>query len=179
MLFADDNCFRAIAFNDGIKYVEIGADYLEGTTMGSKFSSKILFVRPDVNVLFSALRDVVFCDSTACTVLGPPGIGKSFTAYVFMCTLLNSHIITHVSLGRHSPGKTSGLMKDQTDLLALLQKPELEKRTHVVILDGYRDTSAQCIIFGDACVDWLQTNILSFIDLWLYRLWAVIRLTVI
>ena len=81
-----------------MKYVEINAKYLEGTYLGSGSNKKIMFVRPEVLRLFSSLRDVVSSDSVGCSISGPPGIGKSFATYFFMCTLLDTHVITWVNL---------------------------------------------------------------------------------
>jgi hypothetical protein len=147
-------------------YVEIGAKYLKWTNIVSNFDSKILYVRPDVRNLFSSLRDVVSSDTTACTISGPPGVGKSFATFVFMCSLLDSYTITWVSVSRGNPKflqfnkgrKNSGILYDPKELTTLLEKPELEGRMHVAILDGYRDSYEPCVLYGDACITWLQCN---------------------
>jgi hypothetical protein len=148
-----------------MKYIEINNKYLQGTPLASGSHNQIIFVRPEVFRLFSSLREVASDDSVGCTISGPPGIGKSLSTYVFMCTLLDTHVITWVNdntlrwptyVQFDKGSKISGTLEGHTSLLALLRKPELGARRHVVILDGYRDSSLE---LGKTCGTWVYENL--------------------
>jgi hypothetical protein len=86
-----DRFFYPVLVKNNMKNIEIKAKYLEGTNLASG-SSIICFIRTDVSRLFSALHDVASSESIVCSISGPPGIGKSLA--IFMCSLLDSHIVT-------------------------------------------------------------------------------------
>ena len=84
---------------------------------------------------------------------------------IFLCVLCWILIITWVNVNPmgwptyvqfDQGSKFLGILQDHTSLLALLEKPVLEGRRHVVILDGYGDSSLE---LGKTCGTWVKTNL--------------------
>ena len=150
---------------DGTSFHEIDSRYLDGSGLFVDGVKKILYLRNDIRNLFKVL-DTVTKERGMVSVHGPPGCGKSFAVYAFMCTILDmNYVITwvHLSKGR-SPSyvrfnnKSKDQGKIEWDKIKTLLNYDCQGRLHIFILDGIVKTAKYMEDVIIACNDWMTAD---------------------
>ena len=151
---------------DETSFHEIDSRYLDGSGLFVEGDKKILYLRNDVRDLFKVL-DTVTKERGMVSVHGPPGCGKSFAVYAFICTLLDmNYVITWVHLPkRRSPSyvrfnnKRKEQGKVEWDKMKTLLDFDSQGRVHIFILDGIVKTGKYVEDVMIACNDWMTADL--------------------
>ena len=158
---------EAIQYEAGMNFLRIDEKYLKGSGLSQQ---NFLYLRSDVVKLFGTLRNKVIRDSSICYVVGPPGVGKSFATYVFICTLLNQNCVITWIYFRTFSGvhyvrfqghqKSSGVVPTESESFkAFLAEGDRETKTHILVLDGFteKDRGTYAAI-EKGCQNWVAAN---------------------
>jgi len=162
-----DSGFPALDFEESNNLCIIPAKYVPGAGVNDEKSDLILYRRPIVRTQFRTLKTDVVEKGSICWVLGPPGSGKSCTAFAFALSLDRSKfVITWIHLSRdlfpviiHFVEQDKCVMRmgtnDHQHLLKILDQQEVEGKTHILFLDGYVDDVDGHPVFMKACNSWV------------------------